>query len=97
MSDTSSPKAGQAGTVESMDCLVTVSESPNGRVIELAGASASRFKDAMEAKINSVLSELEKSFGEKTRGVKVSVQDNGALDLILGARVEAACRRFFGR
>jgi citrate lyase subunit gamma (acyl carrier protein) len=80
-----------------MDCLVTVSESPGGRVIELAGASAARFKDAMEAKINSVLSELEKSSGEKISDVKISVQDNGALDLILGARVEAACRRFLGR
>ncbi|MDR3354879.1 MAG: citrate lyase acyl carrier protein [Synergistaceae bacterium] len=87
-----SVRTAQAGTVESMDCLVTVSELDEGRIVEITGSSAARFKDAMEARINAALDALEASFGKK--GVKVSVQDNGALDIVLGARVEAAYRRF---
>ncbi|MDR1885857.1 MAG: citrate lyase acyl carrier protein [Synergistaceae bacterium] len=83
-------RASMAGTVESMDCLVTVTGSSGGRRIEIAGASAVRFKRAMELKINAVLDEL------GAPDVAVSVQDNGALDLVLGARVEAALRRFVG-
>ena len=45
---------------------------------------------AMEKKIRQVLEALGAS------NVAVSVQDNGALDLVLGARVEAAYRRFAG-
>ncbi len=86
-------RTAQAGTVESMDCLVTITGSASGRVIEITGSSASRFKGAMEAKVNAVLDELEAS---ASPAVKVSVQDNGALDVVLGARVEAAYRRFTG-
>mgnify|MGYP000509247003 CR=1 FL=1 len=37
-------RTAQAGTVESMDCLVTITGSASGRVIEITGSSASRFK-----------------------------------------------------
>ena len=83
----------QAGTVESMDCLVTVTASDSGRVIEITGGSAARFKSAMEKRINEVLDSL---CAKGAPDVKVSVQDNGALDVVLGARVEAAYRRFMG-
>jgi citrate lyase subunit gamma (acyl carrier protein) len=53
-------KTAQAGTLESMDCIVTVTEA------------------------------------EKGRGISVSIQDNGAIDLVLKARVEAAVRRLAG-
>jgi citrate lyase subunit gamma (acyl carrier protein) len=92
MNSVKTVRTAQAGTVESMDCLVTVSESDEGRIVEITGSGAARFKDAMEAKINATLDDLEASF--KKAGVKVSVQDNGALDIVLGARVEAAYRRF---
>ena len=46
-------KTSQAGTLESMDCLVTLEEAPGAGVkIEITGASAARFKSAMEKKIN---------------------------------------------
>lgn len=92
-------RTSQAGTVESMDCLVTITESGGGRVVEITGSSASRFRGAMEEKVNEVLDALD---AQKTSmscpavPVKVSVQDNGAMDLVLGARVEAAYRRFMG-
>jgi citrate lyase subunit gamma (acyl carrier protein) len=80
----------QAGTIESMDCLVTISGSNDGRRIEISGASAARFKEAMESRINEVLDRL------SAKDVSVSVQDNGALDVVLGARVEAAVLRYLG-
>ena len=82
-------KTSQAGTLESMDCLVTLTEAPSGaRIkIEITGASAARFKSAMEKKITDTLCEL------GTKDVEVRVQDNGALDIVLGARVEAAYKR----
>ncbi|MDR1482900.1 MAG: citrate lyase acyl carrier protein [Synergistaceae bacterium] len=80
----------RAGTIESMDCLVTISGSNGGRRIEISGAGAARFKEAMELKINEVLDRL------SAPDVKVSVQDNGALDIVLGARVEAAVARYLG-
>ena len=47
-------KTSQAGTLESMDCLVTLTEAESGAGIKITitGASAARFKSAMEKKIN---------------------------------------------
>ena len=82
-------KTSQAGTLESMDCLVTLTEAESGAGIKITitGASAARFKSAMEKKITDTLCEL------GTKDVEVRVQDNGALDIVLGARVEAAYKR----
>ena len=82
-------KTSQAGTLESMDCLVTLTEAPSGAgiKIDITGASAARFKSAMEKKITDTLCEL------GTKDIEVRVQDNGALDIVLGARVEAAYKR----
>ena len=82
-------KTSQAVTLESMDCLVTLTEAPLGAgiKIEITGASAARFKSAMEKKITDTLCEL------GTKDIEVRVQDNGALDIVLGARVEAAYKR----
>lgn len=79
----------QAGTLESMDCLVTLREAQSGSgiKIEISGAGASRFKSAMEKKIQETLSSL------GVKDIEVAVQDNGALDIVLGARVEAAYKR----
>ncbi|MDR1943761.1 MAG: citrate lyase acyl carrier protein [Synergistaceae bacterium] len=85
------PPAGQAGTIESMDCLVTVTGSDEGRRIEIRGNGASRFRSAMEEKIIRMLDALD---GTGTENILVNVQDNGALDLVLGARVEAAYLRY---
>ena len=77
-------KTSQAGTLESMDCLVTLTEAPSGAgiKIEITGASAARFKSAMEKKITDTLCEL------GTKDIEVRV-----LDIVLGARVEAAYKR----
>ena len=80
---------GQAGTLESMDCLVTITGSDSGRVIEITGAAAARFRATMEKIIGGTLDSL-----GVTEPLRVDVQDNGALDVVLGARVEAACNRY---
>jgi citrate lyase subunit gamma (acyl carrier protein) len=74
-----------------MDCLVTISASGERRQIEISGGGVSRFRAAMEQKINQVLDGLGSS-----ENIAISVQDNGAVDTVLGARVEAAYLRFRG-
>jgi len=78
--------------LESMDCLVTATEEPAGTgvKIQISGSSAARFRTAMEKKVREVLD----SMGIKD--INISIQDNGALDVVLGARVEAAVRRLKG-
>jgi len=85
-------KTAQAGTLESMDCLVTVTEAAQGAGVklEITGSSASRFKSAMEKKTSEVLASM------GVRDIEVSIQDNGALDIVLGARLEAAVKRLGG-
>ena len=85
-------KTASAGTVESMDCVVTASEAdPGGGVtVQIAGASAPRFGSAMRAAVLSVVSRM------GITDVTLSVQDNGALDLVLQARTEAALERLKG-
>ena len=84
-------RTGQAGTLESMDCLVVITASDSGRVIEITGSAVSRFRISMEQRINETLDALGAS-----EPVSVNVQDNGALDIVLGARVEAAYNRYRG-
>lgn len=85
-------RTASAGTIESMDCLVTVAEVDpgSGLSIHLSGASAARFASAMEKKIREVLASL------GIKDLSVTVQDNGALDLVLASRLEAAIKRLEG-
>ncbi|MDL2264297.1 citrate lyase acyl carrier protein [Synergistaceae bacterium OttesenSCG-928-I11] len=87
MNEPATTHVAQAGTLESMDCLVSITGA-GARAIEISGSSAARFKGAIEKKIGEVLDTL------SAKPVKVTVQDNGAIDVVLGARVEAAYRRF---
>ena len=84
----------QAGTMESMDCLVSVMRSQGGREIEISGSGAARFKGAMESKIKGVLDELEERYPGRTGDMRITVRDNGAMDVVLGARLEAAFVRY---
>ncbi len=87
MNESEKTHVAQAGTLESMDCLVSITGA-GVRTIEISGSSAVRFKGAILKKIGDVLDAL----GAKP--VRVAIQDNGAIDVVLGARVEAAYRRF---
>lgn len=82
-------KIAQAGTLESMDCIATITERApgSGIVISITGSSSVRFRTAMETKITQELANL------GAADLDVAIQDNGALDLVLGARVEAAVKK----
>jgi citrate lyase subunit gamma (acyl carrier protein) len=77
----------QCGTLESSDCLVTLSASETLR-LDYRGGKAALFRDRTEALARELLS----LHGLKS--VAVSVQDNGALEVTLRARLETAIERF---
>lgn len=85
-------KTSSAGTLESMDCLVTVTEAApgSGIALEMEGSSVSRFRSAMEKTVRQTLNALGVS------DLSVNVNDHGALDVVIEARVETAVRRFRG-
>ena len=85
-------KTAKAGTMESMDCLVTVTEAAAGTGIKLVmdGASVARFRTAMDKKL------LETVAAKGVRDLEIEIEDNGAIDIVLSARVECAIDRLGG-
>ena len=79
----------QGGTLESSDCLVTVSPSPTLE-LECRGATAGLFAERNRAVVESVLRE------RGLTGAKVQIQDQGALELTLRARIGTAPDRARG-
>lgn len=82
-----------AGSLESMDCLVVVSESERGSGVSLSleGANVARFRSSMEAIVHKVIDS-----NPMLRDLEIRVQDHGALDIVLEARVETAIARLRG-
>ena len=85
-------KTASAGTLESMDCLVTVTEAApgSGVTLEMEGSSVNRFRTAMEKTVMATLRNL------NATDVSVNVNDHGSLDVVLEARVETAVLRLRG-
>lgn len=83
-------KAGQAGTLESNDILVTIAPAGAGTAgieIELTSPVKKQFGKQILAVINEVLAE---------RGISTAVvdaNDRGAMDCTIRARVETAIAR----
>lgn len=81
-------KTASAGTLESSDVLVTVEPDSGPTVeIEIEGATAARFG----AQIRAVVEETLAVF--KIEGGRVRLQDKGALDCTIRARLAAALQR----
>jgi citrate lyase subunit gamma (acyl carrier protein) len=81
-------KTASAGTLESSDVLVTVEPGTGNTVeIEIEGATAARFG----AQIRSVVAETLEKFGVSCG--RVRLQDKGALDCTITARLSAALLR----
>jgi len=80
-------KTTQCGTLESSDCLVTISESETLR-IDYRGANAGIFRKRTEAIVKELLK------GRDLASVAISIQDNGALEVTIRARIETAIERF---
>jgi citrate lyase subunit gamma (acyl carrier protein) len=75
-----------AGTLESSDALVSIAPSRQLEV-HVESVVMKQFGDAIEASVRQVLREL------SVTGAQVRVQDRGALDCTIRARVETAVLR----
>ncbi len=79
-------KSGVAGTLESSDVIVTV--APNDTIeIEITSSVEKQYGNKIKATVKAVLAEME------VAGVKVTVNDKGALDCTIKARLQAAVMR----
>ena len=76
-----------AGTVESSDLLVRVEPAQDGIELEIVSVVNDRFGHLIEAEVRGVLKALD------VTNARVFVDDRGALDCVIRARVETALRR----
>jgi len=79
-------KVGLAGSLESNDSLITISEAPSLQ-IEITSIVDAFFHDQIEKVIRDTLKEM------KLEKVKVVCQDKGALDYTIKARLMTAISR----
>lgn len=79
-------KIASAGTFESNDCLVTVKEDIN-LTIDIQSIVYDQFKNQIEKVIQDTLNELNISL------IYVSIDDKGALDYTIKARLLTAIKR----
>ncbi len=79
-------RMGQAGTLESADCLVTVTGSENGG-LDYRGGNRTIFGERTRKLVEETLARFQVS------GVQVTIQDQGALELVIRARLETALGR----
>ena len=76
-----------AGTLESSDVLVQIAPSDDGLHIRLDSVVQAQFGDEILAVVREVLNEC------GVENAHVTVQDRGALDCVIRARVETAVNR----
>ena len=75
-----------AGTMESSDAYVEVTPADTLSV-EIESAVFERFGDEIRASVNELLSQF------AVEGAEVRINDRGALDCVIRARLETALRR----
>ncbi len=94
-----------SGTLESCDALVTVEAVPAGSSaggsleVVLHSPLESRYGGLVRSAVEQTWSRLAEELvpgGAGRYRVRIEVEDHGALDYVLRARVEAAVRRAFG-
>ncbi len=76
-----------AGTLESSDAYVQVEPNESGIEIVLESVVLTQFGDDIKASVMEVLAENE------VTNAKVSINDRGAIDCTIRARVETALKR----
>lgn len=84
-------KKAYAGTIESSDVYVELEPKDVGLDIQIESVVLNQFGDA----IREVVIEMLEQFGVKD--AKVKIVDQGALDCVIRARVEAAVKRGEGK
>ena len=80
-------RSASAGTLESSDVFVEIAPADNGIEIELNSVVQAQFGEDILAVVREVLAEC------GVENARVSVQDRGALDCVIRARVETAVLR----
>lgn len=75
-----------AGTLESNDVFVEI-EAADGIEIDIESIVYAQFGDDIRATVKDMLNKMEVS------GAKVSINDHGALDCVIRARLECAILR----
>ena len=80
-------RAASAGTLESCDIMILLEEGQNGIEIDLKSTVEKQFGDQIKSVITKTLIDL------GAASVKVVVNDRGALDCTIKARVFAAYYR----
>ena len=83
-------KKGQAGTMQSSDLMVIV-EPAEELIVEIESTVKKQFEHLIRAKIDEVLAKFE------TKSGRISINDRGALDYAIEARLEAALQRAGGK
>ena len=78
-----------AGTLESCDAYVKV-EPSDKLEIEIESVVYNQYADQIQASVQQVLDELDVHAG------KISINDKGAVDCVIQARVETAIKRAGG-
>ena len=81
-------KQAVAGTVESNDILIVISENAAGNAIACDSIVKKQFGAAIEATIAAMLR------SHNLRNVQVQATDKGALDCTIRARMETAIHRY---
>lgn len=79
-------KSARAGTLESNDCLIEISPR-SGINIDIQSQVYDQFKDQIDAVIKETLSENE------VANANIHIEDRGALDCTIKARLITAIRR----
>jgi len=80
-------KAAIAGTLESSDAMITITPLDKGIMVDVESVVLAQFGTEIERAVREVLDDF------SVEGVNVRVQDQGALECVLKARVETAiCR-----
>ena len=80
-------KPAAAGTLESSDCLVTVEPAQGGIMLEVDSVVLLQYGEEIRSTVMETLRSLE------VQSACVRVQDKGALNCVIAARVEAAVLR----
>lgn len=79
--------AASAGTLESSDVYVEIAPAENGIQIDLNSVVQAQFGDDILAVVREVLTEC------GVENARLTIQDRGALDCVIRARVETAIIR----
>ena len=80
-------RSASAGTLESSDVFVEIAPADNGIEIDLNSVVQAQFGDDIQTVVREVLSEC------GVENARLTIQDRGALDCVIRARVETAIIR----